>query len=162
MSETLNFQIFDENDHRKDSLMGQASFELHALLEDATHEAIEKAVLKDGKDRGTILFDVSYFPVIVPAVVDGKPEPLPETSVGIVRLTIHQAKELDKTKSVTGDLNPVAKLYLSGAKDPHFTTATYRHTLSPIWEASTEFLVPNKKKSLITVKVCPSKNSRVA
>ena len=34
--------------------------------------------------------------------------------VGIVRLTIHQAKSLDKSKSLSGDINPMAKLFLNG------------------------------------------------
>lgn len=97
--------------------------------------------------------DSSYFPVITPTVVDGKPEPLAETNVGICRLTIHQAKDLDRSHTLSSDLNPLAKVYLSGAKVPHVTTHTIKHTLTPVWEIPTEFLVPNKKRSTVTIKV---------
>lgn len=100
-----------------------------------------------------VIVTSSYFPVITPAVVDGKPEPLPESNVGICRLTIHQAKDLDRSRSLASDLNPVAKVFLSGAKTPHVTTHTAKHTLAPVWEIPTEFLVPNKKRSTVTIKV---------
>lgn len=108
-------------------------------------------LLFDTHCRANVLLSSSYFPVIQPAIVDGKPEPLPESNVGICRLVVHQAKELDKR---SGDVNPKASVFLSGSKLPHFTTPTYRHTISPVWEAPTEFLVPNKKRSRITLQVC--------
>lgn len=71
--------------------------------------------------------------------------------VGIVRLTVHQAKDLDSSKSLSRDLNPHAKV-LFNRKLIH-TTATYRHTLAPVWESACEFICTNKEKSVITVKV---------
>lgn len=50
--------ILDHNEHRKDSSLGSTSFQLQKLLEDATQENIKMPVLKDGKDRGELLFDL--------------------------------------------------------------------------------------------------------
>lgn len=78
LTESLIFTVFDYNDHRKNSELGFTSFELSKLREDATHEGVELPILKDGKDRGLMRFDVSFFPVLKqdPNSVD----PLPDTS----------------------------------------------------------------------------------
>ncbi|CAE6421986.1 unnamed protein product, partial [Rhizoctonia solani] len=57
LTETLNLSLLDHNDHRRDTELGNASFELSALADDATQEGLVKKVLKDGKERGEIKFD---------------------------------------------------------------------------------------------------------
>jgi len=54
---------------------------------------------------------------------------------------------------MSGDLNPIAKVFLGGQKQPIHVTNTTKHTLSPIWESSHEFLCTDKASSIITVKV---------
>jgi len=153
LTEQLTFNVFDFNDHRKDYEMGTATFELAALDQDGTQENIIVPVMKDGKDRGELLVDISYFPVLKPKLIDGVEEPLPETKTGIVRLVVHQAKELDAGKSVSGDLNPFAKVYLGGKSEPIHATPIFKHTTSPVWESATEFLCADRAKSVITVDV---------
>lgn len=63
--------------------MGTATFELGKLNEDATQEGIESKILKDGKERGELRFDVSFYPVLKPQKVDGKEEELPDTSESV-------------------------------------------------------------------------------
>ncbi|TFK57601.1 tricalbin [Heliocybe sulcata] len=152
LTDALVFTVFDYNDHRKNTEMGSATFDLTKLQEDATLENLEAEVLKDGKEKGTLRFDLSFYPVLKPEMVDGKEE-LPDTSVGIVRLTLHQAKDLDPSKSMTGDLNPFAKVFLGDSKSPIHSTTKFKHTLSPVWESSTEFLCSDKHASIITVKI---------
>lgn len=72
--------VLDYNERRKDTPLGAALFEMNKLIEDATFEGVELPILKDGKDRGQIRFDVSYYPVLKPQMVDGH-ERLPETSL---------------------------------------------------------------------------------
>lgn len=165
LTESLVFELWDYNDHRKNSVLGYASFELQKLMEDATLEGIEAPVLKDGKDRGVLRFDMSFYPVLKP-----EEQEVPDTSelnmlkscstmlivwaeVGIVRLTLHQAKDLDHTKSMTGDLNPLCKVHLGNSRDPVHTTARMKHTNNPVWESSVEFLCSDKSTSVITVRV---------
>lgn len=52
--------------------MAAASFDLSKLLDDATQEGIVAPLLKDGKDRGELRFDVNYYPVVEPE--EGKEE----------------------------------------------------------------------------------------
>ncbi|KAF5384758.1 hypothetical protein D9757_006278 [Collybiopsis confluens] len=149
LSESLNLNLYDFNDHRKDTLLGTATFELAQLQEDALREGLTSHLLKDGKDRGELKYDISFYPVL--KAEEG--QEVPDTKVGIVRLTIHQAKELDHTKSLSGDLNPLAKVYVGNSKTAIHATKCIKHTNSPIWEEPHEFLCADKNTSIITVKV---------
>ncbi|KAJ7275417.1 C2 domain-containing protein [Mycena haematopus] len=149
LNESLVLSLYDYNDHRKNVLMSSTSFELSQLQEDATREGIEAPLLKDGKERGILRYDVSYFPVIKPE--EGKEEL--DTSVGIVRLTIHQAKELDQSKSLSGDLNPLARVFIGDHNNAVFSTRLFKHTNAPVWEQAYEFLCADKASSVIMIKV---------
>jgi Ca2+-dependent lipid-binding protein len=82
LTDALVLTVWDYNDHRKNTELGAVMFELDALRQDATREGLEGPVLKDGKEKGTLRYDVSFYPVLKPAAVgaDGVEEPLPETS----------------------------------------------------------------------------------
>ncbi|KAJ7071483.1 C2 domain-containing protein [Mycena amicta] len=149
LNESLVLSLYDYNDHRKNALLSSTSFELAQLQEDAVREGIEAPLLKDGKERGMLRYDLSFYPVLKPE--EGKE--LPDTSVGIVRLTIHQAKELDQSKSMSGDLNPFAKVCLGDRKNEVFRTRRFKHTNAPVWEQAYEFLCADKSSSLILMEV---------
>ena len=81
LTEQLVFNVYDWNEHRKDSELGLATFDLSKLAEDAVQEGIEAKVLKDGKERGDLRFDLSFYPVLKPQQIDGgKEEEIPDTS----------------------------------------------------------------------------------
>lgn len=66
LAESLVFNLYDYNDHRKNSLLGSSTFELAQLQEDATLEGLASQLLMDGKERGELRYDVSFFPVLTP------------------------------------------------------------------------------------------------
>ncbi|KAH6917432.1 transmembrane protein [Coprinopsis sp. MPI-PUGE-AT-0042] len=150
LHERLVLDLFDYNEHRSDQKLGSTIFELSALEEDSVQEGVVGHLLKDGKDRGELRYDVSFFPVLSP---DESTEMAVDSSIGIVRLVIHQAKELDHTKSISGELNPLAKVYLSGKNNTAFTTPRLKHTNSPVWETPYEFMCTNKATEVVTIKV---------
>lgn len=146
--------------------MGVANFDLSKLIEDATQEGIVAPILKDGKDRGDLRFDVSFFPALKQDEETAESSELVIclnegdlltrfgfVAVGIVRLVLHQAKELDATKSLSGDLNPLAKVFVGGNATAVHTTARFKHTVNPIWESAHEYLCSDKSNATITVKV---------
>jgi Ca2+-dependent lipid-binding protein len=162
----------DYNEFRKDTELGASIFELSKLEEDATQEDLCLPILKDGKPRGELRFDVTYFPALKPNVNESGVLELPESSkftstvrrsseypqivlagVGIVRFTIHQAKDLDISGVRTADLNPYAKVFLGNASAPIHTTSPAKQTLQPVWESATEFLCTNRSSSIITVNI---------
>lgn len=172
LNDRLDLSVMDFNDHRKNTLMGTATFEFGKLAEDATQEGIVSPLLRDGKERGELRYDVTYYPVI--EVEEGKEELLDSSeflffflnkkcivssfvyvglAVGIVRLVIHQAKELDHSKSLSGDLNPLARVFTNASRSPEFSTPCFKHTNNPVWEAAHEYLCTDKENATVTIKV---------
>jgi Ca2+-dependent lipid-binding protein len=74
-------------------------------------------------------------------------------AVGIVRLVVHQAKELDQSQTGSGDVKPLAKVYLNGSKTAAHTTRKMKRTLNPVWESAYEFMCSDKDSSIIKVDV---------
>ncbi|WVQ85964.1 hypothetical protein IAT38_008132 [Cryptococcus sp. DSM 104549] len=163
LADVLNLNVFDYNDHRPDSLLGTVSAELGSLAEDAEQEGLSGQILGGGKDRGELRYDLSFFPVLkAEKNPDGTVEPLPDTQTGIVRLTIHQAKDLDVSGLLGGGaLNPFARVYLGGSRHEVHKTKTLKHANQPIWEEACEFLVPEKHNSVITVDITDSRDFAV-
>jgi Ca2+-dependent lipid-binding protein len=144
LNESLTLQVFDYNEIRKDKELGVATFGLDALKDEPEHENLNIPVMSNGKNRGQLMFDVRFFPVLEGRTLeDGTKEPVPESNSGIVRFTIHQAKDLDASKSMVGLLSPYSQMMLNN-RAVH-TTKTMKRKNDPVWEESYEMLVTNRK-----------------
>ncbi|SPC66247.1 related to TCB3 - protein localized to membranes, bud-enriched [Ustilago sp. UG-2017b] len=155
----LTMALLDFNEHRPDSNLGQAAFDLKELMEDAEQENLSTPVILDAKERGEVQYSLSYYPVVKPEVgEDGQPKPLPETRSGIVRFTLHQAKELDKRSGFSGELCPKGRVRLNGQKVKD--TLVIKRSTNPIFEMPTEFLVTDRKKAVITVEILDDRDLR--
>ena len=144
-NDIATLQIFDYNEYRKDKELGTASFPLERVQEITEHENESLEVMANGKVRGAIAADFRFFPVLEGRDLgDGKKEPPPESNTGIARFTVEQAKDLDGTKSLIGQLSPYAVLLLNN-KEIHVTRKLKR-TNNPIWDnGSTEILITDRK-----------------
>ncbi|KAI9843664.1 MAG: hypothetical protein M1838_002503, partial [Thelocarpon superellum] len=131
--DSLTLQVFDFNEYRRDKELGTATFSLEHLEEEAEHENQRLEIMGNGKARGQIQSDIRFFPVLEGRKLgDGHMEPPPESKTGIARFTVEQAKDLDGTKSLVGQLNPYAVLLLNG-KEVH-TTHKIKRSNNPIWD----------------------------
>jgi Ca2+-dependent lipid-binding protein len=151
--DSLDIQVFDYNDFRKDKELGVASFTLENVQEITDYENERLEIISDGKARGLLSCDIRFFPVMEhKKLPDGKIQPPPESNTGILRFTVEQAKDLDGTKSLVGLLNPFAALVLNG-KEIH-TTKKLKRTNNPIWEdGSKEILITDRKHAKLAVVV---------
>jgi Ca2+-dependent lipid-binding protein len=151
LNDTLTLQIYDYNEFRKDKELGVASFPLERVQQVAEHENEQLEVMANGKARGILSADIRFFPVLEGRVLeDGKQEPPPESNTGIARFTVEQAKELDGTKSLMGQLNPYAVLLLNN-KEVH-KTRVLKRTNNPIWDnGSKEILITDRKSAKLGV-----------
>ena len=159
LTDTLTLQVFDWNEFRKDKDLGTASFPLEKLQEITDYENDQLEVIASGnKKRGIIQTDIRYFPVLQGlALADGTTEPPPESNTGIARLTIEQAKDLDGSKSMVGQLNPYAELLLNG--QIIHTTDKRKRTNQPIWvDNAKEFLVTDRKSARLAVVIKDEKD----
>jgi len=146
-NDTLTLQIFDYNEYRKDKELGTASFPLERVEEITDYENEQLEIVSNGKPRGAVVADIRFFPVLEGReLADGKKEPPPESNTGIARFTVEQAKDLDGTKSLIGQLNPYAVLLLNN-KEIH-TTRKLKRTNNPIWDnGSKEVLITDRKSA---------------
>ena len=153
LNDSLTLQVFDWNEYRKDKELGTATFPLDQLEAQSEHENLQLEVMANGKARGIVQADVRYFPVMEGRKLeDGTMEPPPESNTGVARFTIEQAKDLDGTKSLIGQLSPYAALILNG-KEVH-QTRKLKRTNNPIWDnGSKEFLITDRKAARLGVVV---------
>ncbi|KAG9238347.1 C2 domain-containing protein [Amylocarpus encephaloides] len=143
-NDVLTMQIFDYNDIRRDKELGVTNFPLERVQEVTEYENEQLEVIANGKARGILSTDIRFFPVLEGReLADGK-EPPPESNTGIARFTVEQAKDLDGTKSLIGQLNPYAVLLLNN-KEIH-QTRKLKRTNNPIWDnGSKEVLITDRK-----------------
>lgn len=144
LTDSLTIQVYDYNDIRKDKELGTATFALDQLEASSEHENLQLEVMANGKARGLVQTDVRYFPVLEGRTLeDGTVEPAPESNTGVARFSIEQAKDLDGTKSLIGQLSPYACLLLNG-KEIH-QTRKLKRTNNPIWNDGKEILITDRK-----------------
>ena len=145
--DALTLQVFDFNEFRKDKQLGVASFALDRLETVPDHENLQLECMLSGRPRGIVQADIRFFPVLEGLKLEGGEEaPPPESNTGIARFTVEQAKELDGSKSMIGQLSPYGVLLLNG-KEIHITQKLKR-TNQPVWEnGSKEFLVTDRKSA---------------
>lgn len=155
-SDIATMSIYDFNDFRKDKLIGVASLPLTDLAEKPDQTGIQLEVIEDNKSRGTLDCEIHWFPVLEGRPLeDGTIEPPPESNTGIVKFVTHQCKDLDPTKSLVGQLSPYVDL-LMNEKLLHQSTSLKR-TNNPVWDDSHEFLVTDKSKCNLRVRVKDSR-----
>jgi len=147
LKDALTINLFDYNDIRKDKELGTATFALEQLEEVTDHENLHLEIMSGGRPRGLLQADVRFFPVLEGTKLeDGTLEPPPESRTGICKFTIEQAKDMDGSKSMIGQLNPYAVLLLNG-REIH-KSRVMKRTNQPIWpDATKEMLITDRKKA---------------
>lgn len=147
LKDSLDLLVFDWNEYRKDREIGRTTFPLERFEHQDDYENEQLEVKLNGKPRGAIQVDLRFFPVLGETKLeDGTVLPPPESMTGIARFTVEQAKDLDGTKSLIGQLNPYAVLTLNG-KEVQISQKLKR-TNNPIWaDAYKELLITDRRKA---------------
>ncbi|GAB7341289.1 hypothetical protein MBLNU457_7560t1 [Dothideomycetes sp. NU457] len=146
MKDNLTIQVFDWNEYRKDKELGQAVFALDQLEHESHHENLQLEIMSGGRARGIVQADIRFFPVLEGSKLpDGTLTPPPESNTGIAKFTVEQAKDLDGTKSLIGQLNPYAVLLLNGKEVS--VSKKLKRTNNPIWPDATQELLITDRKS---------------
>lgn len=148
---TLNFYDL-KKDAADDFLIGNIDFPLASLLQKETQLGVTKNIVEGGKVVGKVEFDIRWYPTIEPQVLDdGTKEEDTESEVGILKLNLHEAKDLEIRDSVVGLLNPYAEIYINN--DLVETTRRLRQKNEPSWEKAFETLITQQSETQIQVLV---------
>lgn len=156
LQETLTMSFFDYNDHRKDKLIGKLNIPLDTLETTPDQENLSGEVQDAGKSRGAVNYKLHWFPVLEGRKLDdGTVEPPPDTRTGILKLWVHQAKDLDATKSIVGQLSPYSDMLVNG--NLIHQSKSVKRINNPVWEDNFEFLVTDKNNCNLGVRVKDSR-----
>lgn len=146
MTDPLVLEVLDFNEIRSDRSMGMVIFPLDKLEEDAEQDHLSETVMYNGKPRGNLNFSISWYPVLTaPKLEDGSLGPVPESKAGIVRFSVHQAKNIAGGKNVSAYAN-----LLMNAKEIA-KTPKMKNTHNPVWDFSKEILVTDRDKCVLGV-----------
>jgi len=162
LEQKLNLELHNfSNENKKGSIVAAHEFELAELLQQEAVIDSNKPLELAGKKKGYINYDVRWFPVIQDEKSstedDSKEVETPDTEVGILKLTVHQAKKLDVTASLIGQLNPKAELYINGKSTKKYRTLKRQN--EPSWEESVELLVTQKSNTNIKLVISDTGSS---
>lgn len=157
----LTFNIFDlKEDKAEDFLIGNIDFPLGDLLQKDTQLGLVKNIVEGGKTVGKIEFDIRWFPTLEPQVLDdGTKEETTDSEVGIMKLNLHGAKDLELRDSVVGLLNPYAEIYIN--QELVKTTRRLKQKNEPEWEKAFESIVTQQSETQIQVLVKDSVDDNV-
>nr|POE62865.1 uncharacterized protein pyuk71.03c [Quercus suber] len=145
LKEPLVIQVYDYNEFRKDKELGICTFNLEQLEHDYEHDNLQLEVIASGRARGLVQCAIRFFPVLEGRKLEGGIiEPPPESTTGIAKFTVEQAKELDGSKSLIGALNPYAVLLLNNKEVQ--VSQKLKRTNNPIFpNATKELLISDRK-----------------
>ncbi|KAF5109968.1 hypothetical protein DV453_001259 [Geotrichum candidum] len=156
-SEALTLSVFDFNDFRKDKFIGMANYPLDSIVTKPDQENLTLEILSGNKSRGSINASLHWFPVLEGRKLDdGTVEPPPESNTGIAKVVLHQVKDLDTSQSMVGQYSPYADLLYNGEL-LHQTKHVKRNN-NAVWDESFEFLVTDRRKAKIALRVKDSRD----
>lgn len=149
----LTFNVFHMCPDKMDDLsLGIVQVPLVDLLQQETQTETVKNITESGKVVGQIEYDLRYYPSLKPQVLDdGTKEENIDSEVGIMKLTVHGAKDLDLSKSIVGILNPYAEVYVNN--DLIKTSRKLKQTNEPAFGVTFESLVTEQSTTQIQVLV---------
>lgn len=139
-------------DKLDDVSLGRVDIPLVEMLQKEIQTDVVKNIMESGKVVGKIEFDLRWFPTLKPDVLDdGTKEEHIDSEVGILKLSIFGAVDLDLSQSMVGLLNPYAEVYINNELIK--TTRTLRQMNEPSWGLSFESLVTEQSETQIQVLV---------
>lgn len=153
LDEKMSLEIMDWNNMKKDSHMGDAIFDLTTLQSNPEIEDLSLTVNKEGKtdSLGSLKMTAIYSPVVPPVKEEDGTEKPVESNIGILHITLNQAKELDTSVSMVGQLSPYALIRVNG-KQIKKTKILKRHN-TPVWEESVEVFITDLKTARIALDI---------
>ncbi|KAF5096869.1 hypothetical protein D0Z00_002606 [Geotrichum galactomycetum] len=157
VSEALTLSVFDFNDFRKDKFIGMVNHPLESIVTKPDQENLTLEILDGNKSRGSMNASLHWFPVLEGRKLDdGTVEPPPESNTGIVKIVLHQVKDLDTSQSMVGQYTPYADILYNGEL-LHQTKHVKRNN-NAVWDESHEFLVTDRRKAKIALRVKDSRD----
>lgn len=157
----LSFNIFHlVPDKTEDVPLGIVDVPLVDVLQKEVQKGVSRNILESGKVVGKLEYDLVWYPALKPEVTDDgtKIEDV-ESEVGIMKLSVYGATDLDISKSAFGLLNPYAEVYVND--ELIRTSRRLRKTNEPSFGVHFESLITNQSATSIQVLVKDSAEDNI-
>ncbi|KAK9719096.1 Tricalbin-2, variant 2 [Basidiobolus ranarum] len=150
LNETLALEVFDKEEIKKDRSLGTATFNMSSLLDEPNQDNIIAKVIRErGKEHGEVCFDANYYPVIEPIIEEDGTTTQVESNHGILKVYVHQAKDLASKASTK--LNPYGVVKLNGTK--LLSTKILKRKANPVWEDAVECFIGDRSKAILSIEI---------
>lgn len=149
----LNLNVYNLVEDKPDDIsLGTTRVDLAELLQEDCAKGVVKSIVKEKRVMGKIEYDIKYHPILIPETLeDGTKLQTAESRAGILKFILHEAKNLDISKSAFGALNPCADIFLDGVLVK--TCRVLRQINEPSWDQSFEALIPHLPTAQVEVVV---------
>lgn len=149
----LSLNVFHMVPDKMDDLsLGITDIQLVDLLQKEVQTDLSKNIVESGKVVGKIEFDLHWYPALLNQVLDdGTKEENIDSEVGIMKLSVYGAEELDLSQSVAGILNPYAEVYVNNELVK--TSRRLRRNNEPDFGVTFESLVTQQSQTQVQVLV---------
>ncbi|KAF8898447.1 C2 domain-containing protein [Infundibulicybe gibba] len=147
LNASLKLTLYNHHAHWKHTFLGAARFNLSKLQGDPALGGISARLSKDQKERGEVLFDLAFYPIVPPGS-----EPTNAYFSGILTLYIRRAENLQPSEDM-GELNPAAEIRLGVGDKPIHSTQRVAKTANPLWQSTCSFFCVDKSCCTIHVTV---------
>lgn len=152
----LSMELKTSRPGLKDRRLATANFDLTQLDGDthAEQEGLNLMMLRNGKQVTDLRVDIRYLPISKPTKRDdGTIIPAVESNSGVLRLTIHECRDL---KSTSDKVSSYVRLIVNGAEK--HKTYTIKNKTSPKFEDAYEIVVLDKTAFFLRAEVHDTKN----
>ncbi|SCU94122.1 LAFA_0F20010g1_1 [Lachancea sp. 'fantastica'] len=142
-TEPLTIVLYDRREKVKDKVLGRIVYNLSTLHDERNQYNLKPTFLRNSKPVGELHFSMKFHPTMEPKQLpDGTVERPPDLNVGISKILVEEAKELDEPGckvSTYVELYFNAKLVL--------TTGTLKNTENPVWNQEYEAVITDRRKT---------------
>lgn len=157
----LTFNVFHMvPDKMLDTPLGIVKVPLVEFLQTNSQVNQVKNIIESGKVVGKLEYDLKWFPSIPDEILeDGTKEHNIDAQVGIMKLSLFGAADLDTSKSIIGVLDPYAEVYVND--DLIKTSRKLRKTNEPSFGVTFESLITLQAETSIQVIVKDSAEDEI-
>lgn len=157
----LTFNVFHMvPDKMLDTPLGIVKVPLIDFLQKEVQTGLTSKIIESGKVVGKLEYDLKWYPTIPDAILeDGTKEHNIDTQVGIMKLSLFGATDLDTSKSIIGLLDPYAEVYVNNELIK--TSRRLKKTNEPAFGVTFESLITLQAQTSIQVIVKDSAENQI-
>ncbi|KAG2236778.1 hypothetical protein INT48_006962 [Thamnidium elegans] len=156
LNSLLSMELKTSRPGFKDRRLGTANFDLSRLDGEtqAEREGLNLMVLRNGKHVSNLRVDIRYLPISKPHQrEDGIIEPAVDSNSGVLRLVIHECRDLISKSS---SISPYVRIIVNGVE--RYKTSVAKNKFDPKFEQPYEIVVLDKTTFYIRAEVRDSRD----